>query len=168
MATHRKVHLYTPLGEDRAVVAGDRLTVVDTDELGAVGIATCFDGDFPEVARAMRAAGARLVLHPSAYELAAARWWDVLYPANALANGIWWVSANQCGTNASGTLLGASRVLAPDGSVVAEAPRAGAGGTPPAADLVVDLDLAAAIARWDATSAVLVTGLRRDVGVGAT
>ena len=37
-------------------------------ELGMVGISICFDGDFPEVARTMRRRGARLVLHPSAYE----------------------------------------------------------------------------------------------------
>jgi predicted amidohydrolase len=148
-ATHRKVRLYTPLGEDGAFAPGEALTVAVIPGLATVGIATCFDGDFPEVARALRRAGARLVLHPAAYELAAARWWDVLYPANALANGQWWISVNQCGATPSGTLLGASRVLSPLGEAVVEAGRALEGTTPPADEVVVELPLAAALAAWD-------------------
>jgi predicted amidohydrolase len=40
-----------------------------------------------------------VVLLPSAYETAAAPWWDTLYPASALANGQWWIMANQHGDN---------------------------------------------------------------------
>jgi len=156
-AVHRKVRLYTPLGEQRAFAPGSALTVVEHPQLGAVGIATCFDGDFPEVARALRRAGARVVLHPAAYELAAEAWWDRLYPANALANGQWWISVNQCGSTPSGTLLGASRVIAPSGEVVAEAPRASEGASLPPAELVVELDVAAGLARWDATCEALVS-----------
>jgi predicted amidohydrolase len=156
-AVHRKVRLYTPLGEDRAFSAGDALTVVRHPQLGQVGIATCFDGDFPEVARTMRRAGARIVLHPAAYEVAAERWWDVLYPANALANGQWWISVNQCGVTPSGTLLGASRVISPHGVVVAEAARVVEGGDAPAEELVVELDFATELADWDRSCAALVT-----------
>ncbi len=157
VAAHRKARLYTPLGEDRAFSGGGDLTVVRHPQLGPVGIATCFDGDFPEVARALRRAGARLVLHPAAYEVAAAQWWDVLYPANALANGQWWISVNQCGATPSGTLLGASRVLSPMGEVIAEATRVPEGGSAAAEELVVRLDFASHIARWDASCAALVT-----------
>ena len=96
-----------------------------------------------------------MILHPAAYEHAAEAWWDRLYPANALANGQWWISVNQCGTNASGTILGASRVLDPFGTVVAEAVRAAPGATPPAQELVVELPIDAVLARWDAECGVL-------------
>jgi hypothetical protein len=46
-----------------------------------------------------------------------------LYPANALANGQWWLMANQCGGDGPNALLGRSRIIAPDGAVIAEAPR---------------------------------------------
>ena len=108
-------------GEDRAVGAGERVTVIETDEFGPVGVSICFDGDFPEVARSMRREGARIVLHPSAYETEATTWWETLYPANALANGQWWIMANQAGTNPSGSLLGGSRVISPFGEVIAGA-----------------------------------------------
>ncbi len=158
-ATHRKQRLYTPLDEHRHFAAGSTTTVTDVPGIGRVGIATCFDGDFPETARTLRRVGARIVLHPAAYELAAETWWDRLYPANALANGQWWISANQCGTTASGTILGASRILDPFGAVVVEAVRASSGETPPAQELVVDLPLAGELARWDAECAPLFEGV---------
>jgi predicted amidohydrolase len=119
LLTHRKVHLYPP-AEPPVFVAGDTLaSVTETAELGTVGLAVCFDGDFPETARALRLAGADVVLLPAAYELGTQRWWDILYPANALANGQWWIMANQHG----GELFGGSQIIAPDGSVAAAAPR---------------------------------------------
>lgn len=116
-AWHRKTHLYAPTGEDRIFAAGDRITTCRTGELGVVGLTVCFDGDFPETGRALRDAGATLVIQPSAYESAAATWWDVLYRAVALSNGQWWVLANQCGAG----MLGRSQVISPFGEVVAVA-----------------------------------------------
>jgi len=73
----------------------------------------------------------------------------VLYPANALVNGQWWVMANQCG----GDLLGKSRVIAPDGTVVAQASRVGQGGDSEL--LVVTVDLESAIREADRTAGAL-------------
>lgn len=128
LGAHRKAHLYPFTGEDAVFAAGDRLTVIDSDVLGRVGLTVCFDGDFPEVPLALGRRGAATVVQPCAYEAEAATWWDRLYPAAAVANGQWWILANQCGTTATGTLLGASRVIDPAGRVVAEARRVGPGG----------------------------------------
>jgi len=154
-AWHRKAHLYRPLGEDAVFAPGDRLTVCPTGEFGTVGLSVCFDGDFPESARAMRGAGARLVIQPSAYETAARGWWRTLYPAHALSNGQWWVMANQCGTNPSGTLLGESQIIAPSGEVLARAPGARDGETPPAELMTAALPLAGELARAEQDSGVL-------------
>ena len=119
---HRKAHLY---GAEPGVFrpGDDAATAGDIDGIGRVGLCVCFDGDFPETARELRAAGAGLVLHPSAYEAAVASWWDTIYPAQALCNGQWWISANQHGGTAADRMLGGSRVIAPDGRTVAAAPR---------------------------------------------
>ncbi len=122
-AAHRKVYLYTPLGEDEVFTAGTEPTVVHVDGIGTVGISTCFDGDHPVYARQLHDLGARVVVAPAAYELGAESWWDVLYPANALVNGQWWVMVNQCG----GALLGKSKVIAPDGTITLQASRVGRG-----------------------------------------
>ena len=155
-AVHRKAHLYAPLGEDSALTPGSTLTTCATDDFGVVGLSICFDGDFPEVGRAMAAAGARVILHPSAYELEAASWWDRLYPAHALENGQWWIMSNQCGSNPSGTLLGASQIISPSGDVVAQATRvSGPGDSPKAELLVTELALSAEIERADRENQVL-------------
>jgi predicted amidohydrolase len=163
IAAHRKCHLYTALGEDQAFLAGASLTVCDAGELGMVGISICFDGDFPEVARTMRHRGARIVVHPSAYERAAEHWWDTLYPANALANGQWWILANQCGCAGSVTYLGASCIISPDGAVVAAAGRAAEGETPPPELLVAEIDLAVGLRRADRENSALWRDLRPEL-----
>jgi len=163
-ARHRKVHLYTPLSEDAVFTAGSEPTVVDVDGIGTVGLSVCFDGDHPEYARALHDLGARVVISMSAYEAATESWWDVLYPANALANGQWWLMANQCGGTGPNALLGRSRIIAPDGTVIAEAPRCDGDGDQTHL-LVVTLDLGAAIAAAEHNAGALwAAGAVRTVG----
>ena len=145
---HRKACLY---GSEPAVFQpGSAVTAGDLGGgLGRAGLCVCFDGDFPETARSLRQAGAGLVLHPSAYEAAAESWWDTIYPAQALCNGQWWISANQHGGTGADRMLGGSRVIAPDGRVVAAAPRhRDLVRTPEllVADLAIDDELATAAA----------------------
>ncbi len=155
-ASHRKFHRYLPGGEDRAFSAGEGPTVCDCGpELGPVGLSVCYDGDFPETARALREAGARLVLQPAAYEHGAESWWERLYPAAALANGQWWILVNQIGEGC----FGASRVISPLGDVVAEATRqhsgASAGAEYEPELLVAEIDLADGWAQGDAEAGSL-------------
>jgi predicted amidohydrolase len=163
IAAHRKCHLYAALGEDRVFLPGTSLTVCDAGELGRVGISICFDGDFPEVARTMRRLGARLVVHPSAYECSAAAWWDTLYPANALANGQWWIMANQCGDTGSVTYLGGSCIISPDGSVVVAAGRTEDGETPPPELLVAKISFAGSLEQADRDNSALWEGVRPEL-----
>jgi predicted amidohydrolase len=130
VSAHRKIHLYQPTGEDKIFTAGSNLTSLVDEELGHVGVTVCFDGDFPETARALGRRGADLIVQVNCYEWEARAYWDILYPAAALANAQWWVMANQCGTTSSGTCLGASRAIAPTGEILAEASRAGLGESP--------------------------------------
>jgi predicted amidohydrolase len=159
VAWHRKAHLYPPTGEPAIFRPGDRLTTFEDPTLGVVGIVICFDGDFPEVARTLGQRGARLVVAPSAYEIEGAMTWDLLYPALALVNSQWWVQSNQCGAHSTTTLLGASRVVAPTGTVVAEATRTTPGGNHPPELLVQRIDLQLAYQR-DGIGALLEEGRR--------
>jgi predicted amidohydrolase len=153
VASHRKFHRYTPGGEDRAFAAGQGPTVCDCGpELGIVGLSVCYDGDFPETGRALRAAGARLVLEPAAYECGAETWWERLYPAAALANGQWWVLVNQTGEGC----FGASRVISPLGEVVAQAAQwTGAGAVPEPELIVAEIDLLGGLEQADGEASCL-------------
>ncbi|RVU23060.1 carbon-nitrogen hydrolase family protein [Streptomyces antnestii] len=157
---HRKAHLYRPTAEDAVFAAGDEASVVDTDRFGRIGMATCFDGDHAGYARALRERGARVVVMPAAYEAGAERWWDLLHPANALANGQWWITVNQAGGEGDAAMFGRSRVIAPDGTVVCEAPRHDAGGPNV---VTCTVDLAAGIADADTHSSALWTDTRPEL-----
>jgi predicted amidohydrolase len=161
-AWHRKAHLYPPTREPVVFRPGDRLTTFEDPSLGTVGLVVCFDGDFPEVARTLALRGARLILAPSAYEVEGATAWDLLYPALALTNSQWWVQANQAGSHHTSTLLGASRIVAPTGTVVAEASRAVPGCSSRAELLVHRIDLHLAHQR-DGISALLEDGRHPDL-----
>jgi predicted amidohydrolase len=141
VAWHRKAHLYPPTLEPSVFTPGDRLTTFDDPTLGTVGLVVGFDGDFPEVARALALRGARLVLAPCAYEVEGASAWDLLHPALALTNSQWWVQANQAGSHSTSTLLGSSRIIAPTGTVVEQASAAVPGRASPAELLVHRIDL---------------------------
>lgn len=160
IARHRKAHLYGEL-EQTCFVPGNSLTIVEGTPFGPLGISVCFDGDFPETARAMREHGVRIVLEPAAYDDPAESWWDRLYPAHALANGQWWVLANQAGSHRSTSLFGRSCVIAPDGEVVAQAVRAAPGTTPPPATLIAAIPLRSVDGRSAQDSDILFTE-RRD------
>jgi predicted amidohydrolase len=159
MAWHRLAHLYPPTLEPFVFEAGDRLTTFEDPALGVVGLVVGFDGDFPEVAATLALRGARLVGAPPADEVEGATTWDVLYPALALANSQWWIQANQCGAHATTTLLGASRVIAPTGTVVAEATRAVPGCAHPPELLVQRIDLHLAYQK-DGIGTLLMEGRR--------
>jgi predicted amidohydrolase len=154
LLVHRKACLYGG-AEGAAFSPGPSLvTAGQVPGLGQTGLCICFDGDFPETARSLRAVGAGVVLHPSAYETGAESWWDTIYPAHALCNGQWWVSANLHGGVGDARMLGGSRIIAPDGRVVAAAPRH-AGAVPDPDLLVTDIAVGRELATAAAASGVL-------------
>jgi predicted amidohydrolase len=141
VARHRKTHLYPPTLEPSVFTPGDHLTTFADPALGLVGLVVGFECDFPELARVLALRGARLVLAPAAYEVEGASAWDLLHPALALTNSQWWVQANQAGSHPTSTLLGASRIIAPTGTVVAQASAALPGCASPAELVVHRIDL---------------------------
>lgn len=131
LAQHRKVQVYTFLGEEKVWTPGEHYTVVDT-KFGRVGLLVCYDGDFPESWRINALMGADIVFHISAYESPCENWWNKFYPAAALQNVLWAVLCNTVGDTVLDKnplhLFGRSRIIAPDGEIEAEAPYVPPGG----------------------------------------
>jgi len=125
LGKHRKCHLYSRLGEQHVWTPGNEFTVIETD-IGKVGLLICYDGDFPESWRANSLLGADIVFHISAYESPCENWWDSFYPAAALQNVLWAVLCNTVGDTVFERkplhFFGRSRIIAPDGDIVAQAP----------------------------------------------
>ncbi|RJS47793.1 carbon-nitrogen hydrolase family protein [Nocardioides cavernaquae] len=123
LAKHRKCHLYGDV-DLASYSPGDGFTALAELDGVRVGIAICYDVEFPEAVRTLALAGADLVAVPTAlmrpYEVVA----RTIVPARAYENQVYVAYANRSG--AEGTLLycGESCVVGPDGSDLA---RAGSG-----------------------------------------
>ena len=85
--------------EALGMVGGDVVSVFDTP-LGCFGISTCYDAEFPLIARAMVEAGAEVILAPSCTETTAGYWRvRVGAMARALEGQCWTVHAPLIGDN---------------------------------------------------------------------
>ncbi|QDR82134.1 carbon-nitrogen hydrolase family protein [Sporomusa termitida] len=97
---HRKIHLFdiaikggTMFQESRTLAAGSSMTVVRTS-LGTMGVAICYDVRFPELARAMTLAGARILIYPAAFgPVTGPAHWELLMRSRAVDNQVYVVAA---------------------------------------------------------------------------
>ena len=150
-ATYRKIHLFDvavddgPSDNESARVApGDRAVVASVDGVG-LGLSICYDVRFPELYRALAAAGAVALTVPAVFTERTGRdHWEPLLRARAIENGAWVLAAAGCGHGGPGAIpaWGHSMVVDPWGRVIAAA---GSGETILRAE--IDLGLADAARR---------------------
>jgi len=124
--------------------AVDPHPVYEVDELGGVrlGLPTCWDEWFPELARAYSLAGAELLVYPSAIgseptfpDFDTQPLWQQVITANGITAGTFMAVANRTGNEGQLTFYGSSFISDPYGRVLVQAPR------DEEAVLVADLDL---------------------------
>ncbi len=151
VARTRKTHIPVTAGyhEDayfRPGPADDPYPVHDLTAAGVpvrVGLPTCWDEWFPEVARAYSIGGAEVLAYPTAIgsepdhpDFDTQPLWEHTIVGHAIASGLFVVAPNRYGTEGLITFYGSSFVADPYGRVLVRAPR------DEAAVLVADLDLA--------------------------
>jgi predicted amidohydrolase len=113
----RKIHLWDQ--EKLHFAAGARTKVLNS-RLGRIGPVSCYDLEFPEVARSSALKGAQVLVSSCAFSTA--ELWDLVTRARALENGCWLVAANHVGTApGGGRFCGRARIVGPDGQVMADA-----------------------------------------------
>jgi N-carbamoylputrescine amidase len=124
----RKVHL--PPAERFAYAPGDGFAAFDTPA-GRVGMLICYDKLFPEAARTLALDGAEIICSLAAWPADRTdpaprlsddrqrRHFDLCDQARAVENQVVWVSSNQVGRWGRLRFLGASKVVDPDGVVLA-------------------------------------------------
>ncbi len=120
-ATYRKIHLYDSFGyrESERLAAGDVTPVVLDIADRRVGLMTCYDLRFPELARLLVDDGADTVVLPAAWVAGEGKLhhWRTLATARAIENTVYVVAAAQGGDRYTGH----SCVIDPQGSIVVEA-----------------------------------------------
>ncbi|MCH5048805.1 deaminated glutathione amidase [Pectobacterium aquaticum] len=122
VAQYRKLHLYDAFSvqESENVLAGEVVPPLLTIAGLNVGLMTCYDIRFPELARRLVLDGADVLVLPSAWikgPLKEAHW-ELLVRARALENTTYLVAVGECGVKN----IGNSMVVDPLGVVVAQAP----------------------------------------------
>jgi deaminated glutathione amidase len=142
VSTYRKIHLYDSFGyeESRTVSPGAvEPAAVDLDGF-PLGLMTCYDLRFPELARALAVAGAEALVVPAAWVAGERKveHWRTLLRARAIENTVWVVGVGQPGPRYTGF----STVIAPTGDVVVEA-----GPDAAVLDAVLDRDAVAEVRR---------------------
>jgi len=134
---YRKAHLFWREKDLFDRVTEDPFEVADIG-VARVGMMICFDWIFPEAARILALRGAQLILHPAALVL---RYCPPAMVTRAVENRVFTVTAGRTGEESRWDrplkFIGASRVVSPEGEVLAE------GGDEETAK-VVELDPAAA------------------------
>jgi deaminated glutathione amidase len=98
VTAYRKIHLFDSLGERESELVAPGSEPVVTDLAGIrVGIMTCYDVRFPELARALVARGAELIVIPAAWAagLFKEEHWITLVRARAIENTAWVAAACQ-------------------------------------------------------------------------
>ena len=149
VARTRKTHIPVTAGyyEDKYFRPGpsdNAYPVVTLDDPSVkLGMPTCWDEWFPEVARSYALGGAQLLAYPTAIgsepdhpEFDTQPLWQHTIVGHAIANGVFVVVPNRTGSEGLITFYGSSFIADPYGRVLAQAPR------DTEAVLVADLDLA--------------------------
>ena len=120
LGAYSKTHLFGSVDQEQ-FMAGDTLSDVVTLNGWRVGMAICYDVEFPELVRALALKGAELILVPTAnmtpFDSVATR----LVPARAEENAVFVAYCNYIGAEGSFTYNGLSCICGPDGADLARA-----------------------------------------------
>jgi predicted amidohydrolase len=132
-AIYRKTHTLC-LGVDRFTTSGDIGYRVNDLPVGRVGILICYDLRFPESARLLALQGAQIIVLPTNWPETSSIQPDIFTRARAAENRVFVLAADRVGTERGARFLGRSQIVAPSGTVLAEA------STDRAELLVLDVD----------------------------
>ncbi len=124
-AIYRKIHLFSQMGEDSHLAAGNAPVVADAP-WGPTGLAVCYDIRFPELFRTYALRGACLAICPAAFPHPRLEHWRILIRARAIENQLYFIAVNRAGSEDLGPgglvdYFGHSTIVDPWGDTVAEA-----------------------------------------------
>lgn len=121
-AKYRKMHLMPldPVNETGFLSQGKSLERLEIGDM-TWGLLICYDLRFPEMSRELVSKGTQVLVTGAAWPCPRELHWEVLTRARAIENQCYMVAANRVGTDGSLTFCGQSRIIHPDGSLIAEA-----------------------------------------------
>lgn len=125
VGSYCKVHC-TEAERDLGIIPGDAWPVFDLD-FGCIGIQICHDNSFPESARCLMLNGAEVIFWPHVQSGWGDVMWDITLRSRAIDNGVHHVAVSYgCPPHRAwkpGMMVGRSSIVAPDGTITADAGR---------------------------------------------
>ena len=120
IASYDKVHLFRLMDEDRFLAPGASVSLF---ELGGMPCASviCYDIRFCELPRKLAVQGAEVLFVSAEWPIPRVEHWRTLLRARAIENQFYVVACNRCGVTGNTEFAGCSALIAPDGTVLAEA-----------------------------------------------
>lgn len=119
LATYRKLHLFQSVDAEQFSPGAQRPPVVGWNGWN-VGLAICYDIEFPETARMLAQDGADLICAPTANMVGFEQVSHLLIPARAYESQLYIAYANYCGADEQFTYAGTSVIASPTGALLAE------------------------------------------------
>ncbi len=117
---YRKLHLFRLTGEHLFYTAGSDIVMVEST-LGRIGLMTCYDLRFPELARALFLKGAQAIVVSAQWPEPRKEHWETLVRARAIENQLFMICSNRTGTEAGLSFPGMSMIVDPMGRIMAHA-----------------------------------------------
>ena len=118
---YRKTHLVTisPLCEHLTISPGASLGLFAHNQV-KMGIMTCYELRFPEIARSLTLQGAQIIFVPSAWPEVRKDHFITLLKARAIENQVFIVSANRVGNDEGIVFAGNSLIIDPYGKILSQ------------------------------------------------
>lgn len=117
---YRKLHLFRLTNEHLYYTEGDKIVTIDSS-FGRIGLMTCYDLRFPELARALFLKGAQMILVSAQWPESRKRHWEILIKARCVENQLFMVCSNRTGKSDGLEFPGMSMVVDPLGNILADA-----------------------------------------------
>lgn len=119
LGSYDKIHPFSFSGEDKVFTAGERAVTVNIGEV-CFGLAVCYDLRFPELFGRLSQQAECLIVSANWPKSRRAHW-QTLLKARAIETQSYVIGCNCCGERNGLEYSGDSAVIAPDGSVLAQA-----------------------------------------------
>lgn len=117
---YRKLHLFRLTGEHLYYTAGNQMVMVDAS-FGKVGLMTCYDLRFPELARSLCMKGAQIIVVSAQWPESRVEHWKTLVRARSVENQLFMVCTDRTGIEDGLEFPGHSLIADPMGNILAEA-----------------------------------------------
>lgn len=117
---YRKLHLFRLTGEHLYYTAGNKVVMIESS-LGRIGLMTCYDLRFPELARALFARGAQLMVVSAQWPEPRQSHWETLVRARSIENQVFMICSNRTGKEDELSFPGMSMIVDPMGNVLTDA-----------------------------------------------